>query len=48
VIGVGEAAITVAAVGAVLASRPDLIAVGRFGATDAPAPARPAASGVLP
>jgi cobalt/nickel transport system permease protein len=29
-IGVGEAVITVAAVGAVLASRPDLIAVGRF------------------
>jgi cobalt/nickel transport system permease protein len=48
VIGVGEAAITVAAVSAVLASRPDLIAVGSFGAPGAPAPARPAPSGALP
>jgi cobalt/nickel transport system permease protein len=45
VIGVGEAAITVAAVGAVLASRPDLIAVGRFGPPDAAPLARPAAVG---
>ena len=30
VIGIGEAAITVAAVGAVLATRPDLIAIGGF------------------
>lgn len=30
VIGIGEAVVTVAAVSAVLASRPDLIAVGRF------------------
>jgi cobalt/nickel transport system permease protein len=45
-IGVGEAVITVAAVSAVLASRPDLIAVGRFGAPPDPVPAgRPAASG---
>ena len=41
-IGVGEAVVTVAAVGAVLASRPDLIAIGRF---EAPALA-PAAPGV--
>jgi cobalt/nickel transport system permease protein len=44
-IGVGEAAITVAAVSAVLASRPDLIAVGRFGPPDAVPSARPAAVG---
>jgi cobalt/nickel transport system permease protein len=47
VIGIGEAAITFAAVSAVLAARPDLIAVGRF---DAPHPRprpRTAEHGVL-
>jgi cobalt/nickel transport system permease protein len=39
VIGVGEAVITFAAVSAVLAARPDLIAVGRFERSDV-APAR--------
>jgi cobalt/nickel transport system permease protein len=48
VIGVGEAVITAAAVSAVLASRPDLIAVGRFGGRAAPVPARPAPSGAAP
>jgi cobalt/nickel transport system permease protein len=38
-IGIGEAAITVAAVSAVLATRPDLIAVGRF---EGPGLVRPA------
>jgi cobalt/nickel transport system permease protein len=42
-IGIGEAVITVAAVSAVLASRPDLIAIGRFGrrpdAAPSPTPA---------
>jgi cobalt/nickel transport system permease protein len=38
-IGVGEAVIGVAAVSAVLATRPDLIAVGRFAAPVAAAPA---------
>jgi len=38
-IGIGEVVVTVAAVSAVLASRPDLIAVGRFEAPDlAPGP----------
>ncbi len=42
-IGVGEAAITAAAVSAVLASRPDLIALGRFEpAVDGPASTAPA------
>lgn len=42
-IGIGEAAITVAAVSAVLASRPDLIALGRFEpAVDGPASTAPA------
>jgi cobalt/nickel transport system permease protein len=36
-IGIGEAVITVAAVGAVLAARPDLVAVGSL---EAPAPER--------
>jgi len=39
-IGIGEAVITVAAVSAVLASRPDLVALGRFEAQ----PARPEAA----
>ena len=44
-IGVGEAVITVAAVSAVLASRPDLIALGRFpAATPVTAGAAPAGS----
>ena len=38
-IGIGEAAIGVAAVSAVLSTRPDLIAVGRFDAPLEPAPA---------
>jgi cobalt/nickel transport system permease protein len=38
-IGIGEAAIGVAAVSAVLTTRPDLIAVGRFDAALEPAPA---------
>jgi cobalt/nickel transport system permease protein len=42
VIGIGEAVITVAAVSAVLASRPDLIAVGRFSVNGYPAGARTA------
>ena len=36
-IGVGEAVITVAAVSAVMATRPDLIALGNFGPVPAPA-----------
>ena len=46
-IGIGEAVVTVAAVGAILSTRPDLIAVGRF-AAPALAPARrPAGSGAI-
>ena len=46
-IGIGEAAVTVAAVGAILSTRPDLIAVGRF-APPALAPARrPVGSGAI-
>lgn len=44
-IGVGEAVITVAAVSAVLVSRPDLIALGRFPAPPAAAGAGAAAAG---
>jgi cobalt/nickel transport system permease protein len=46
VIGAGEAAITFAAVSAVLAARPDLIAVGRFEAPPAPPRTRAAEPGV--
>jgi cobalt/nickel transport system permease protein len=46
VIGAGEAAITFAAVSAVLAARPDLIAAGRFEAPHAPPRARAAEPGV--
>lgn len=42
VIGLGEAVITVAAVSAVLATRPDLIAIGRFEAPERAPAARPA------
>jgi cobalt/nickel transport system permease protein len=46
-IGVGEAVITVAAVSALLAARPDLVALGgdRYAATPAPAPQLTAAEG---
>jgi hypothetical protein len=44
-IGVGEAVITVAAVSAVLASRPDLIAVGRFAPPDRAPATLPAPAG---
>jgi cobalt/nickel transport system permease protein len=45
-IGIGEAAITVAAVSAVLASRPDLLAVGRFGGHQVAPGSRAAQAGV--
>ena len=45
-IGVGEAVITVAAAGAVLASRPDLIAVARFEPPGLAPASRPAEGGV--
>lgn len=45
-IGLGEAAITVAAVSAILASRPDLIAIGRPKLEAPPPPPAPATAGV--
>lgn len=47
-IGLGEAAITVAAVGAVLATRPDLIHGAGFAPLPAPAPAAPPERAVHP
>jgi len=44
-IGIGEAVVTAAAVGAVLSARPDLIAVGRFEAPELPPGPRTAEAG---